>query len=575
MKAIIISLSLILCVLIYLYIAHSADHFIDARTSANLQDRSNPLSGQTNPAKNPAVPIGIAASLTPDIRSMSMVALNSYDQTITPDGGILNAMPGSYTEGYSTFSTTATSVPISDENSMLGIEKYCRDHATGPNPFSDPKFAENCGVCTTAGKYSDGKAMSANGGGVLIYNADKKLAYKRQANNGFRYPRALPSLGRATCPGSTNATDDSAPPTLAIDGKTYTDILNRKKCQLRSDFGAVTAGKCGQCVENPKVWSYIKDPPGGDINTVKLILVGSGLVTVTSNGQQVLTNDGTGKPILDVALSTQQPLTIDLGNYLVGGKPRGYIKEGEQFVISVKGNGVGTVAYVGGLIQSLDPSNGIYVEELYNTIRSDSANSGNKPKLGQPQLAVDTLGLIVKRVVPTMPLPSGPEQMILMCEMPLTFINSLHDAANGTSQIAYYDCASGPFVTSAENAKMLGEDECTDQRPGAYTDTCVRSRILSAGCSTGGSWYKAGTSIGALGLKKNMSIAKFSAWIKSQLRENPLTTATNLGCYGVDTSSPCDGLTPGSAPSVACLKNLYSNASERNPLQGRAYTTNK
>jgi hypothetical protein len=528
----------------------------------------NYLGANTNPAKNPAVPIGISVAEAAKIRDMSMVALNSYDQKYPAAGGIVNSLPGEK-EGFTTGMDMAISLPISDETSMLALDKYCRENGKGSNPFSDAKFAEFCGMCMVdaskpppGNKYSDGTPIPGNGAGVLVYPEDKATAYNNQKENGYHYPRALPSLGRAKCAGATTSDDDSRPPTLAIDANMYTDILKRNLCVATQDFA--NDGSCGQCVGDTKKWSYVKNPPDGNINTVLLILTGSGLVSILSNGQQVVAD---GKNVVDVALSTT-PLVVDLGNYNAGGNSfQGYIKEGEKFTIIVKPNNL-VVPYIGGFLQSTDPNGSPYIQELYNTVLSDSANAGSAPKLGHPKLNMSGMGFSVKRIVPGANiLADSVVKINLVCEMPMTFISPNMDPTSNRSQIAYYDCKSGPYTTTAAHADLLIKDECSGQTVGNYTDMCLKSKIMAAGCSTAGGWYTSGLPPEA-GANTN-TLGNISAWINQKILE-PTNVATSMGCYGIDLSSPCDGADKGSPE---CLAYMYNNTSERNMLQGPAYST--
>ena len=578
--------------IIYVYL-YRVENFssADPNLDGHMQDRFNPLGQSTNPVTNPAAPIGISVSKANSLRKMSMVGLNSHVQGHKDSGGLSQRLPGGLQQGfqvegftsmgklaptntalnqYASAPDMALSVPMSDSTSMLAMEKFCREYdTTKGNPFSDATFADNCGVCLSTGRFNDVSKTpikdTPSGTGVLVYKADKTKAYDRQRDNNYLYPRAMPSLGRAVCVGATTQDNDSQAPTLAIDANMYMDMKRRKECIAAQDFAPDRS--CGQCVTNPKSWSYVKNPPAGDLNHVTLVLVGNGLVTVTVNGQKLMAEDGT--PVVDVPLSTDTPLNLDLGNYMDGGAVRGFIEEGEKFVVSVKGVATGTVPHVGGLLESIVPNGGKYVEEFYNTIITDGANAGNAPRVGQPKLMVGTYGVYVRRVVPTTPVPT-PVAMVLNCQMPLTFINPVWNAETGRTQIAAYDCKNGPYVNSAEDSALLLKDECTGQKPGALSIECLHSIIMDNGCSTGGDWYMKGLPADAIG---NNSVGQIASWIQGALAEGGDDPSVMKGCYGVDTSSPCDGLGPGDTPSTECLAYLYSNMSEQNPRIGKAYTT--
>jgi hypothetical protein len=500
---------------------------------------------------------------------MSMVGLNSYVQTHTSTGGLQNVMPGNYGQGNEGFVDpldTANSVPISDETSMLAMEKYCKEYNVSENPFNDPTFAANCGVCLSSGNFNDAArtpiADTPGGTGVLVYQQDKQRAYDRQVSNNYRYPRAMPSLGRAMCVGATSQEDDSKPPTLAIDANMYTDIKYRKECIKAADF---TADKsCGRCVTDPTSWSYIKNPPNGDLNPVTLVLSGSGKVTVTVNGSPAMIVTDTGlAPMTETSLSTT-PISVLLST---GAANEQQIQEGQRFIVSVKQVGT-TIPFVGGLLQSKSPNGEKYVQEFYNTIVKDTANSGNVPKVGQPKVPITTNGVSVKRIIPTTPLPT-PVAMVLECEMPVTFISPVWDPTTNRTQIAYYDCSAGPYVNSQGHADNIIKDECTGQLPASYTDSCLGSIITGAGCSTGGTWYRNGLPQETRG----MNTGQLTNWIKDQQKMSSTDPTVAIGCYGLDISSPCDKTNPDGTPTDTCLKYLYENTIERNPRYGPAYNT--
>jgi len=529
--------------------------------NGHVQDRVNPLAAGTNPTANPATPIGISVAEANKMRHMSMTGLNSYNQRYTSSGGLTNVMPGNY-EGFDNLGhidplDTALSVPISDETSMLAIEKYCKEYKITGNPFEDAKFAENCGVCLSTGQFNDAAKTpilhSDKGTGVLLYKADKERAYARKAANNYKYPRAMPSLGRAICAGATSQEDDGKMPTLAIDADMYADLTGQAGCELKQDFAA--DGTCGRCITDTDSWVYLKKPMSEGMQPTSLILVGSGLVTVSSKGMSVV--DADGRPIVDMPLSST-PISLGLGNVIVNGSLRGYIEEGDPFVISVKPAGM-TIPFVGGVIQGTVSNGSKYIEELYNTIVSDDANAGNAPKVGQPKLNVTTLGVYVRRIVPRNPMPSG-VAMRLACKMPLTFLSN---------SLTHYGCPDGPLVNSKENADALIKDECTGQQPGAYSDSCLGKIILDAGCSSGGSWYTNSLPTQAIAGK---NVGQISNWIKTeQTKVND--PGLSMGCYGIDISSPCDSVKAGSPPSNECLAYLYNNTSQKNPAEGPAYST--
>ena len=551
---------LIAIVMIYYYL-NSIEAFVDKDPLATLhnQQRTNQLSLGTNIKQSPVTPIGISVAKGKELTDMSMVALNSYQQHPSSEGGLYMSIPGNYNPSGSTKEAFTSmdvplSIPVADETSMLGIEKYCKEKDVTTNPFGDPKFNENCGVCLSAGAFTGTPSTTFNGPqGILVYKADKDRANQRKTANNYKYARAMPSLGRAVCRGATSQDDDSAPPTLAIDSDMYTEASGRMKCQNEQQY--VPDKSCGKCMADTSVWSYIKHPPNGTIQNLQLHLVGSGRLTITYKGSPT--------PVINATLSNV-PLIVDLSKY-TGAPAESAVQEGDSFVLSIQAAGA-TAPFVGGLFKGTNADDTIYLQELYNAVLRDDMNSGNSVRTGTPSLFVSGLNVRVKRMVPKNPLPTTAEKMRLACTIPFTFI----DYSDGRNNIAYYDCKQGPYVTTVANENTLLRDECTGQGPGTYSDDCKRKIVLEAGCSSAGTWWTNGLPADAL----SGTVAQIKAWIQGRQASSSTDPAVAEGCYGITSvATPCDGVGPGKPPSDACLAYLYKNTSEQSATVGKAYNT--
>jgi hypothetical protein len=544
---------LIVIVIIYFYL-YGTETFIDKDPLASLhnQQRTNPLAINTNIKQTPVSPIGISVAEGRELTDMSIKALNSYKQHPKSEGGIRMSIPGNYTEG---FLDSALSIPVSDETSMLGIEKYCKDKDVTTDPFGDPQFMENCGVCMSSGAFTGTPTTPFDRPtGVLVYKADKDRANERKKANNYKYARAMPSLRRAFCTGANTQEDDSAPPTLAIDSEMYRDIMGRMRCQKNQEY--VPDKSCGKCIADTNVWSYIYQPPNGTVHDIELQLVGSGNVTITVKGATTT--------LVNNTLSDAKVLFVPLSRYN-GAPTRNAIQEGDSFVISVKSD-KSTVPFIGGLLKGTNADGTIYLQELYNTVLRDDMNSGNSVRTGTPSLFMSVLNVRVKRLVPKTPLPPTEEIMRLVCEVPFTFI----DYSDGKNNIAYYDCKKGPYVTTVANDNILLRDECTGQAPGTYSEDCKRKIILDAGCSSAGTWWINGLPADALTGTK----AQIKSWIQGKQGASSTDPAVAEGCYGITSvATPCDGVGPGNPPSNDCLAYLYTNMSEQSATVGKAYST--
>lgn len=545
---------LLAIVMIYFYL-YGRESFIDKDPNVSLhnQQRTNQLAINTNIQQTPVTPIGISVAEGKELTHMSMTALNAYQQHPNSKGGINMSMPGNYT-GNEGFLDSALSIPVSDETSMLGIEKYCTEKDVTTDPFGDPQFEENCGVClgpgTLNGRSFDGPQ------GVIVYKKDKLRAYDTKEENNYKYPRATSSLKRATCTGATSLYDDTAPPTLAIDSEMYGDVMGRMRCQKEQQY--MTDKSCGKCMADTKVWSYIQHPPKGTVQNLELQLVGSGKVTITVKGGAT--------PVTNTALSNT-PLILDLSRYR-GAPGVSAVQEGDPFVVSVQAATATATdkPFIGGLLKGTNADETIYLQEFYNVVIRDDINSGNSVRTGTPSLFVPGLNVRVKRLVAKTPLATGIEKMRLVCEIPFTFI----DYSDGNNNIAYYDCKKGPYVTTTANENRLLQDECTGQGPGTYSEDCKRKIILDAGCSSAGSWWMNGLPADAI----SGTVAQITAWIRGKQATANTDPAVAEGCYGITSvATPCDGVGPGNPPSEACLSYLYRNTSEKSANIGKAYDT--
>jgi len=553
---------LIVIVMIYFYL-YGAETFMnekDPLASLHSQQRTNELAINTNINKTNITPIGIPVAEGQKLTDMSIMGLNSFHHHTSSQGGISMYMPGNFKGGKVMLNEpfmnldTPLSMPVSDETSMLAIEKYCKEKDVETDPFGDPKFMQNCGVCLSTGSFTGTPNTPFTGPkGVLLYKADKDRAYARKTANNYKYARAMPSLGRAVCRGATSQDDDTAPPTLAIDSDMYREVVGRMRCQKEQQY--VPDKSCGKCMADNTIWSYIQHPPNGTMQNLQLHLVGSGRLTITIKGAAT--------PVTNTVLSNT-PLIVDLSKY-AGAPGSSAVQEGDPFVLSLQANG-STAPFIGGLFKGVNADDSIYLQELYNAVLRDDANAGSSVKLGASNLLISSLNVRVRRMVPKSPLPTGTEKMRLACMIPFTFI----DYSDGKNNIAYYDCKKGPYVTTAASENTLLRDECTGQGPGTYSEECKRKVILDAGCSSAGSWWLTGLPAEAI----SGTIAQMKAWIQAKITNANTDPAVAEGCYGITSvATPCDGVGPGKPPSDACLAYLYKNTSEKSENIGKAYNT--
>ena len=525
----IIAVSLIVALYYFLPMAYSleGDTLEGYETlTEKITNRSNPLAAQQNPLTNPAVSIGISEAAGRQLTNTNQMALNI--QKLVPNN------TGTFTQ---IAPPDQISPRVDNENSYLGMIKMCKEKGVGDSPFSDPAFAESCGMCLTSGTLKSGEIFKTPTG-VLVYKADKDNFIKEKQKNGYLFPRAIPSVMGGTCDGATRS--DNAEPVLAITQKDYTAFKNRIACRATHTFG----NSCGQCVSN-KEFSWI-DPNGGT-ESITLWLWGSGTVIVTLGGKVMLGQDKT-KPVL---------LSMDKTKKV----PFGKVAEGTTLTITVSQleteGEITEDAYVYGFITSLTPANKMYKLPIDKFLEVDST-AGASIRKGPSKYFSDVAGYSVKIMPQANKKTLSPNGFI-----PLTFVTP--------DELAVYDCPTSPLVSMQGSAELLINDACLNPRgqgPGTYTQDCLRQSLLYAGCSTNGSWYKNPT------IDSRTDIGSWMASIAALINvpQASMDPKTSMGCRGIDISTPCDNFIKGGTPDKACMAYLYSNNSEGSS-SGRSYNT--
>ena len=481
-----------------------------------IQDRANPLAAKQNPLKNPAVPIGISEAKGQQIRAVTAFALNVPTAVPTSTGNFINKYPD-----------TIISPRVDNENSFLGLVKFCKDEsAKGGNPFSNPKFAQNCGMCLSSGSLITGETFTKPTG-VVVYQKDKEKAYKIRTNNKYKFPRTIPSLQAAVCKGAS--TSDDSLPVLALNEKDYTRFQKREKCI----HGQSVGNECGKCLSNNK-YSWV-DPRGG-IQPMSFALYGMGKATLRV-GRQVQTVD----------LSETQGALLSVGRLV----------EGTPFSIEVVKGNTTEGPYLYGAMISTNPNGQPYRIGIEKIIEKD-ATTGSTPRRGTPKLFSEVRMNLIK----LMPKPQT-ERMVLDGQIPLTFVES--------DQLATFDCDASPFITKQASAELITDDPCArpkGQGEGKYSDACLQEVVLLGGCSADGDYYKNPNTYAG-----KMSKSQFRTWIEQKKK----LTNTNIDearlCLGKDITSPCDKfLRTGAIPDRNCLIYLYKNTGSTNKRIGSSYT---
>ena len=481
-----------------------------------VDDRFNALAQLQNPITNPAVPIGISEADGATLRAMNTRALNV--PTVTSVAGTYTLKPES----------EPVYPRIDNENSYLGLIKMCKEKGVGDNPFSDPKFAESCGMCLSSGSLKTGETFTKETG-VLVYKEDKDAALTDQLSNSYPFPHVIPSVDAASCAGASRSS--IAEPVLAITEDDYKAFKARAECRKTHGF----KNGCAICVSN-KESSWISS--SGGFQPFTLWITGVGNVVVTLGG----------KIITDTVLS-DKVMKVSLGN----------ATEGTNLNITVSKGVALEIPYLYGVLSSITPANKVYKLPIEKFLETDKV-SGTFVRKGAPMLLPDINAMASKLV----PQPTK-TSMSLDGSIPLTFVEP--------DQLAAYDCPASPFVSTQAGAELLITDPCLNPRgqgPGNYSVECRKAAILNAGCSTNGNWYKNPDSKNP---GDSQTIAEYTEALKFEALKNSSDPWVSMGCFGVDRRTPCDIFINGGNPGKECIKYLYTNNSENSKRVGRAYNS--
>jgi len=508
-----------------------------------------------------AVPVGVAESVGNFARQLGVAALNIPTYLADATGLLRQTTPSS-----------VISPRIDDENSFLGMVKFCKDWGASnmDRPFDNAKFNENCGMCVTSGSLVDGTSYPAGGNpfGVLVYQQDKQQFWNEKSNNNYSFTHPIPSVNSAICVGAQTKNEPGASPSLAISQDEY-DLYKRRSDCAKNGYGTPeNPTGCGKCVIGTTVtestpFSWI-DLSGGYKST-SVYLWGRGSATVRIDG----VSKGTK------TLSTTDASIYDMGK----------VKEAQTFEIEVNSPTQDPIVY--GAIYSNTPNGTGYALAVDEFVERDDA-TGRLPRYGSAitKNILDRPGVISYQMKPGV----GLKTFKIKGPFPLTFVD--------TDQLASFDCPNGPFVLDADfdtgnpcaNPPGQGPDR-------GYTDACLRKLILDGGCSTDGTWYSnigndtdlfrndyGGSTAGNISSALNILKNKYTVASLTPVRKRQLFT-DNSGeyvnymrkCYNSDISSPCDEYVIGGTPNKECLNYLYTNNSSQpiSDIIGSAYDGNQ
>lgn len=507
-----------------------------------ISDRFNVFSDVVKPLQNPFAPVGIRPEEAKKLRRLHETALN---------------IPTIH-EGF----TNKIQIPITTSEDMFGLAKMCKEKAASmDNPFTDPEFAAQCGVCMTEGTYYDNQTFDAKrdgrGAGLLAYDKRKQEAIEEAEQKGYLFPHAtpFPINNTNTCRGSS--TDENASPVFAITGDFYESLKKREACIHMKKLGVKGSQGCAVC-QKSKQYTWLD--PVQTTNKSTLLLYGRGIATVKVGGRV----KGQG-----ISLQTN-PTEVVLGA----------VTEGETLEVYVE-NSNPTDSEAPFVYIALRGENALEKSSYFDAFPFFSSDLGNVAdnnksilRLGRKQLPGLPNELSITGVKGSKnPTTNQPNKIMLDGIFPFTFI----DKAN---TIGAYDCPASPLMTLEESAEKLLDDPCLrnpkGQGPGTYSDECLRSLVTeNTNCTSLGSLTKAsrfrfqGREETLRSLAGNKSKQDFITFVKKEIEEKANQSPERaLLCTGKDISTPCDTLleNPNMMPneiSQQCLVYLYRNGAKK------------
>jgi len=483
-------------------------------------DRANPLASAEHPL-NDTTRTGMSEGDSYITRSINQAALNIPTLSATSQGT------------FSEKSSTLVSPRIDNENSFLGMVKFCKDNGTAQNPFTNTKFAENCGVCFTSGSTIDGTTYDGQTQfGLLVYDEDKKKFLNEKSNNSYLFTHAIPSLGAGTC--GTSVKDPNSPPSFAITQTEYNAFRNRAACRNNTP-GALDCGTC--LTTGAKSWINLK----GGLNPVTILLWGLGTATISVDEYN----------LEEQTLSMTTPATYNLGT----------VQEGILISIRVT-NASLQRPYVYGGVYSTTASGSVYRFPIDSFINID-VDTGRFFSEGDSRTFTVSGGTVSCVQIKA---ARGRNNIHVRGRFPLTFVDS--------NQLAAYDCETSPYKLDSSSGYYSSQtDSCLNpqgQGVDNYSDGCLRASLLSGGCLRDGTWYKDPDVLREDHAGKSTVQMKTAFQAGSTRDKNFM-----MKCKGIDISTPCDpflSASSASSPNQACMTYLYTNASADSEIVGPAYS---
>ena len=408
--------------------------------------------------------------------------------------------------------------------------QFCKKQGSSDNPFSDARFAANCGVCLTEGTDEEGNTFKAGQRGLFLYPKEKEFAATEKIEKALPFIRAKPSL--ASCSGAPDQ------PVFATSANDLRQFKERIRCQKDKSAGLDTG--CGQCM-GTTTYTYVD--PDSDKVPISVVLRGRGMVTLTVAGSQI-----------------DEPTKLSDTTNTIFEIPAADPEDSPFELLVAPEKAKDPYPYIYGYLDAKLPNKGKYQISIHRLSTSD-LETGSRPRFLAGSYAFPTITVSKLRTA------AGKTQIRLSGVIPFTFLES--------DEFATYDCKTAPFQTKAASLTAFSADPCAaaGAGPGNYPDDCLQQQILDAGCTNSGTLYQ---NPGVLNMSggQPQNLTQIGAYLTSVQSLDRVTTAASSLCSGSLPPTPCEEALkdPTKPISAECLNYLYLNKGNQDTRIGPTYS---
>lgn len=499
------------------------------------QTRYNSLTNMINPLINGLIPVGSSSEKVRETRNKMKKALGSQEVSYSASTLNLSNLKNKY-------------IPRADGNdSVFAAIKFCQTTGQQSAPFgiksADGNFDFNtyCGVCLNGGIDEFGNKFTGQQGMVLDPNT-REQGYKEQQQQRLPFARIAPTLG--TCQGAPDS------PVFATNEKDLKRFGSRLNCMKQKQIDS--AHNCGLCFEND-TYSYVENP--SEVQPITLVVQGVGTAEIFVGGVSVK----------KFTLSDTSSTSVVL--------PDGTV-EGKIFSINVTANASGNNINIYGYLESTTPNSGAFRMPLNLLLLTDSI-TGTTPKKAGGFYTFSNVGMEVAKIRPG----SSQTLMSLQGTIPFTFVDS--------DDFSAMDCPAAPYQTKTASVNQFATDQpcyAKGATPGNYSNECLQSIILNAGCTNAGTLYNNPKSLNTDSNGGVQNLTQIYSKLTTIATNDMVDSTMTKQCSGRDITTPCDpfmarsDLSFSSAQGKQCVSYLYNNkgASQiagTNQTVGSTYTT--